>query len=210
MNGVVDKVTASTGRFHTVCLMSKPLRPCFVAIVLLIMGCTHCWAITLGDTELAIAIKRPAEPSTSEVLEGAHGPGCFQRSQQISLEQFFPYELFDDDHVLLFHYIIGFSCKAPFNLEATTCTELPHENVQSAKQLDPVVKTLLDALNSNTCWILEERRCLVVEDLLYLCPIWPYLTRGHPKFNLILSWMGAIKATKSRKIDKDLKLVAGQ
>ena len=99
--------------------------------------------------------------------KSAHGPSSFQSLNK--LEHFFPTNCFDDVTVtvLLFYYILWFllGLLSIWRLQPGVNCD-PHQNVQSAKQLDdPVVKTVLDALNSNTCWTLEKRRCLVVEDL---------------------------------------------
>lgn len=168
---------------HPVCLMSKPLLPCFVTIVLLIVSCTQ---LSCHPGWYGIAIKRPPEPSTSEVLESAHALSCFQSLNK--LEQFFPTNCLMMLLLLFCFSTISFGffwgLLSIWRLQPGVNCD-PHQNVQSAKQLDdPVVKTVLDALNSNTCWTLEKRRCLVVEDL---CPF--NLGSSQIQFVFFLGWV---------------------
>ena len=128
---------------HPVCLMSKPLLPCFVTIVLLIVSCTHGWVVTLGDMELLSRDLQNQAPvkflKVLMVLPVFRVSTNWNSSSLLSL--------FDDVTVtvLLFYDILWFLLGTPgsiwrlFDLDKN-CD--PHQNVQSAKQLDdPVVKT---------------------------------------------------------------------
>ena len=173
---------------HPVCLMSKPLLPCFVTIVLLIVSCTHCWVVTLGDMELLSSdLQNQAPVKFWKVLMVLP---VFRVSTNWNISSLLiVWWCYCYCFAFLLYPLVSFG--TPFNLEATTWGKL-----RSSPER-PVCKAARRSSCENRPGCIEFKHLLDVGKKALLGGwrlICVHLTWGHPKFSLFFFfWDGCDK-----------------